>query len=232
MNKRIVLIIVLFICLVSSTIGAFALDFKSKNEAPLEVLEIANNDFRMVVDTISVDLEDTTGQIFDNDKFSIGKEYYRVNYVNDIDLTEKHSKLQDIMVYSDEWLFIIEYNNEPISYMLIGHHNNSYDLLMYGGNAEMFNKSLSFLNSSGHNNLRVLSYMNDFYLINGRDEVVQVPTTKETYERHPSYYNKPLQGVDCLNIILDQFKQSIDRKHDEVEYGANSLIEAFYKNKN
>lgn len=230
LNKKTLLILVF---LISSLLVAFTFNKNSKQDIPIEVVDIANESFEKVVDTISIDLEETTGGPYKKENFSLGKEYYRVSYINNIDHNKDYFKLQDIMTPSDEWLFIIEYEGKAISYMLVGNHGNSYNLLMYGGNAEMFNESLKFLEkSSNHMNLDVLSYMNDFYLVDGNDQVIQVPATRELYSEKSSMYSTPLKNNDCLNIILNRFKDSINNQDEEAEYGFNGLIEEVHKSNN
>lgn len=218
MKKRIILLAVLSIIFIGTLIMVNQYRHKDRAGVPQQVLDIVENQ-RTIHSLLK-------------EKSTISVNGFRVNYIKDIDLEKEYHTVRDLMEEEEHWLYIIEVNGNSSEAMLIGKEQGKYDVLMYGGGAEMFYHTLALSNNSRFSRIDFLSYGGKYYFINKKDQVFQVPSTESTYMLNSELYDTPLSGEVCMGLILNNYKDSLKQGISSSKLGSNGLVEQFYDENN
>jgi len=228
--KKKVFLVVASLMIVFSSLFAYAKDSKN-NSIPNEVLQVANDNFDKVVSKISADLAIEYATEIDKGDFTLG-EGYNISYIRkDININENYKKLENMIESSNDWIFVIKYKNKSVSYMSVGYLDNSYKLLMYGGNADMFDTTFNNFSKLNSKSITLLSYMGSYYMLNENDKIFEIPSNETSYKQNKDKYDVPMSGVSCSEIIKKTKKIDNERKDkgEAVQYGSGSLIEHYYE---
>lgn len=229
MKKKVLLALILCVSIGLSALGVSAFEKYESLIPPAEVTELISNNKNRIIETIKNDLEITLNTELSLNDFKINDKAYRVNYVNEIDLNKNYSDISQIMHDENHWLYIIEFQKNSYSYLLVGQHEGIYDILMYGGNADMFYTAKSFMNSSPN---EVLSYSGNYYFLDKQYDLIQVPATKSDYLQMPEAYKSEISQEKSLELILENYSEFVNTKMSEMPIkGYSSLVEQIYNGK-
>lgn len=228
--KKKIFLVVASLMIVFSSLFAYAKDSKN-NSIPNEVMQVANDNFDKVVSKISVDLATEYTTEVDKSDFTLGNGY-NINYIiKDININEDYKKLENMIESSNDWIFVINYKNKSVSYMRVGYLDSSYQLLMYGGNADMFDTTFNNFSKLNSKSSTLLSYMDSYYMLSDNDKIFEISSNETSYKQNKNKYDVPMSGVTCSEIIKNNKKIDIKikNKREAAQYGSVSLIELYYK---
>ncbi|WDV46488.1 hypothetical protein PV797_02035 [Clostridiaceae bacterium M8S5] len=225
MNKKITIIATFLLVLILSSLIVNA-DINSNDNVPTEVIQVAKDNFDKIVNRISADLAKEYNTQIVNSDFTLGTGYNISHINNDIDINKNYENLKDITVNSKEWLFVIKYKEKSVSYIKVGYIDNSYKVLMYGGNADMFDVSLDNFAKLNSKEMILLSYMGDYYMLSEDNKILEVASNKSAYILNKDKYDNPMSGSICLEIIKENINKR--NRNKETVYSSSSLIDYYY----
>ena len=190
----------------------------SVGEIPQQVLDMVEN--RRIMHSLT------------KEKYTIGEKGYRVNYIDFDKLNMSDPSLENLMTQEEQWLFIIENKGSSYLSMLIGKYEGKYDVLMYGGGAEMFYHSLSLADPLKTGKADLLAYGGDYYFINEESQVYQIPNTRSSYERNPALFDHPISGKIGVDMILANYDDYMNADDSGRKLGSIGLVEQYHENQN
>jgi|GEM_PF-4804660 len=197
-------------------------------KVPSEVYNLASKNFNKIASAIVNDLSDN-GYNYDLSKFTLGNAY-KINYfrpdlldiVSDNSAVKKISGLKDLITESDDYLYIINYDDKSFSYITVGKIEDNYEITSFGGEASYFNDCINLYKKNGDlKNLRVLAYgPREFYLVNGNFNSLQVSKDLS---------NTLIDGDILKDVILKSVAKKADRikKGLPPERGSGSLLDLY-----
>ncbi|WDV46490.1 hypothetical protein PV797_02045 [Clostridiaceae bacterium M8S5] len=225
MNKKIIVIATFLLVLLLSSLIVNA-DINSNDSVPTEVIQVAKDNFDRIVNRISVDLAKEYNTQIVNSDFTLGTGYNISHINNNIDINKNYKNLKDITVDSKEWLFVIKYKNKSVSYIKVGDIDNSYKVLMYGGNADMFDVTLDNFAKLNSKEMILLSYKGNYYMLSEDNKIFEVAFNKSAYILNKDKYDDPMSGSICLEIIKENINKR--NRNEETVYSSSSLLEYYY----
>ena len=187
------------------------------DEIPQQVLDMVEN--RRIMHSLT------------KEKLTIGDKGFRVNYIDDLKLKENALTLKELMKKEEQWLYIIEKQGESYLSMLVGKHQGKYNVLVYGGDAEMFYHILSLAGPPTSGKIELLSYGGDYYIINQDSQVYQIPQTRTEYEKNPDLFDSPISEKTCAELIYENYNNYINKNDSNVEFGSIGLVEQYHEKK-
>ncbi len=203
----------------------------STNNAPQAAIDALNERLPKMVDMlVPLDNEQNDYIIYDKNKFSVG-DGYKLNFFKK-ELKDEYAKLSsfDNFIYpSDDWLFILNYDNIPQYYVTVVKRNNSYKVVEFGGNAEVFSEIINRAHKVGFKNLRILNTGRYYSLVNERGEVFEIPSSKQEYQENKSLYDSGMKADILVDKMKQNFKLNAERakKGEEVPMGSGRLIDLY-----
>lgn len=228
------LLAILILCFSLSVFAFNGEDENLEKRVPSDVKQVANDNFENVAKRVKVFLEEGENITLDISKFSLGK-CYPISYIrNDIlDCYDKLDNFDDFIEYSDEWLYIINYKDESISYLKIANTDGHYEAVMFGGDAKHFDATVEryLENNLEKNNIRVFADANKYYLLNEKAELWKVPSDDLEYRTYRSVLAEPMKGDVIAEIIKERAKREVERRKNNgpILYGDSNLLENYYK---
>lgn len=189
-----------------------SINANENNEVPTEIYNLVSENFNDITLSLTDDLF-KNGINYDLSKFTLGNAY-KLNYfrpdildvVSDDSAVEKISGLKDLMVESDDYLYIINYDNNSFSYITVGKMEGNYEITSYGGDGDYFDDSVDLFKKNGDlENLRVLADgPRDFYLVDVDDNSNSLRVSKDLID--------PLMNGDILkDVVLKAVAEEADR---------------------
>lgn len=204
---------------------------------PNKVVELAKQNLDIIIARTIKNLEEEKNKDLDESKFTLGNAY-QLSYISEpIDGNlETKDTFKDLIEEKDEWLYIINYENEPIMYLTIANLEGTYEVVSFGGNAESFNTTLyNYLSiNSNLNDLKIVSATGEYYLMNNEGDLLKVPYSNEDYELNAKTINTPMSSEILYDVIKQSVKDEIKRKenNEDIQYGNSSIFELYYKFRN
>lgn len=190
-----------------------ASDKGDTGEIPQQVLEMVEN--RRIVNSLT------------KEGYTIGEKGYRMNYIDFDQLNKGDLSLKKMMRKEEQWLYIIEDKGSSYMSMLIGKHQGKYDVLVYGGGAEMFYHTLSLADPSMTGKADLLAYGGDYYFIDELSRVYQIPKTRAYYEENPVLFDHPISEEIAIEIILANYDDSMKSDDQSLEFCSMGLVEQY-----
>lgn len=187
----------------------------SAGEIPQQVLDMVEN--RRVMNSLT------------KEKYTIGEKGYRVNHIDFDKLYMSEPSLEKLMTEEERWLFIIENKGSSYLSMLIGKYQGKYDVLMYGGGAEMFYHTLALADPMKTGKVDLLAYGGDYYFISEESQIYQIPDTRSQYERNPSLFDHPISEKIGVDLILANYDDYMNADDSETKLGSVGLVEQHHE---
>ena len=187
----------------------------SAGEIPQQVLDMVEN--RRVMNSLT------------KEKYTIGEKGYRVNHIDFDKLYMSEPSLEKLMTEEERWLFIIENKGSSYLSMLIGKYQGKYDVLMYGGGAEMFYHTLALADPMKTGKVDLLAYGGDYYFISEESQIYQIPDTRSQYERNPSLFDHPISEKIGVDLILANYNDYMNADDSETKLGSVGLVEQHHE---
>lgn len=235
-SKRIKIFFLVFIFVIVCGVIVFAASnsLNMSNEAPIEANEAVNNRFNKIVEVIKDDLEQETNQIYESSRFSLGN-VYRLNYIKK-DILNSHKSLDNFNDYfeeSNEWLYIVNYDNKSTFYICAAIINGKYDVAYFSRDADAFDETLKKNNKLNNNSVRLLSYGNrEYYFVNDEGDTIMVPYSINKYNQDKDMYDIPMEGKKLCVIMSKMIEKEIERQknNEPIQYGNFSVLGMYYEN--
>lgn len=204
---------------------------------PKEVKKVAEDNLNKILKIAIKDLEEQKSEKFEISNFTLGNAY-RLSYLKDnIESTyKKINKFEDFIQEKDEWLYTVNYKNNPIIYLTIAKIDDNYEVVSFGGNSEEFDNALKiYLEENNQlNDLKVVSYYNDYYFMNKDGDLFKVTSSKIESKSLGKSLSEKMDNKILYNVVKESIDKEVERKakNQAIEYGYYSLLDLYNEFKN